>query len=540
MSTITPAVPGGFRRVLVLATLIALIATAVVSATTPQKAQGFPSEAFCSNNQDPAGDASYEGFLSAEEVGSTLRQIERSSNGEVEVEVAGHSNQGREIWSTRVGHGDTVVLVESQIHGNEKHGTRALLNMVRTLGNNSARSKQVRDEITFVAIPNLNMDGGEVPRRQNVMPWSDVMAMHPQLPNQPRAWYYSNGAGGFDVNRDFNPDLAYEPVAGDLPGTSSGVGFYLTPEARTVRDVYRSLEDEFGRVDFFVDLHGQATCYGHGLSNEVVIDGPSSAAGAYQATHATFGPAVTTEGFSGDVVGVNDGSAQPTRGCGPLVDFPDGAIALVDRGTCTFVQKVTNAQAAGAVAVIIANDTAAAPTPLSGTGPDITIPSVMISQFDGNRIKAGLPARGTVLDNPESGFYSPLSISGRFITDPTAHGDWPNFDDDASRRLNVAVYDALQGNGNSPFGRVTAYPQPPSTDIPGTALGSFALRGSAVILFETSSQTQALGPKRAGMLTRQVEIGLTGMIDTITDGTFGDIDPDRYYNIPLRVNSPVQ
>lgn len=323
--------------------------------------------------------------------------------------MASHSNQGRPIWSARVGDGDTVVLVQSQIHGNEPHGTIALINTLNELGNNSARSQRIREEITLVAIPRLNQDGGEVPRRQNLMSWDDIIALHPQLqgvPPNPGAWYHSNSIGGtiggMDVNRDFNPDLNYEPVASDLPGTSDSVGFYLSPEARTVRDVYKSLEQEFGLVDVFVDLHGQAVCYGHGLSNEVVVDAPSSAAGRYQATHANFGPPVTKEGFSGAIVEVNDGSANPTRACQPLVGFPEGAIALVDRGTCTFVQKVTNAQNAGAVAVIIVNDTDAAPTALTGTAPDITIPSAMISRFDGQRIRAGLPATGTLLDNPDS------------------------------------------------------------------------------------------------------------------------------------------
>ena len=36
------------------------------------------------------------------------------------------------------------------------------------------------------------------------------MALH-GLADQPRAWYYSNNAQGFDVNRDFNPDLDYVP-----------------------------------------------------------------------------------------------------------------------------------------------------------------------------------------------------------------------------------------------------------------------------------------------------------------------------------------
>jgi hypothetical protein len=472
------------------------------------------------------------------QVGNALRQIERTSQGRVAVEVVGHTNLGREIWAARVGHGDQVMLVQSNIHGNEQHGTRGLLNLAETLGGSSARAAQMREAITLIGIPMLNADGAAIPRRQNVMPWSDVMALHPQLADQPRAWYYSNGQQGFDVNRDFNPDLDYEPSSADLPGSSTGKGFYITPEARTVREVYRGLEAEFGRVDVFVDLHGQAACYGNGLPAEVTIDSPSTAAGTYKAAGATFGADPTDEGLAGDVVLVSDGSATPTLGCGPLIGFPAGAIALVDRGTCPFVQKASNAQAAGAAAVIVVNNEAGDPTTLTGSDPSITIPVVHVSQADGNTIKAGLPATGGISHDPESDFYTPLSISGRFITDPTAHGSWPNFDDDASRRATIAVYDALQDKGGSPYGKVTLYPQPPSTNIPGTALGSFGLRGSATVLFEQSGQTQQVGLKRIGMLSKQAEVGLTGIVDAIADGTFDDIDPDRYSDIPIRVNSP--
>ena len=49
--------------------------------------------------------------------------------------------------------------------------------------------------------------------------------------------------------------------SGSSAGTSAGTGWYITPEAQTVRDVYRELEQEFGTVDVFVDLHNQGPCY---------------------------------------------------------------------------------------------------------------------------------------------------------------------------------------------------------------------------------------------------------------------------------------
>ena len=146
-----------------------------------------------------------------------------------------------------------------------------------------------------------------------------------------------------------------------------------------------------------------------GLPNLVTVDPPSTAAGGYQASGAAFGPAPTAGGLSGAIELVNAGpspdfpAAQPSEGCGPFVGFPAGAIALVDRGTCGFVVKTANAQAAGAAAVIVANNAPGAPITMGGTDPSITIPSVMVSQADGSTIKAGLPATGSVSRNPVFG-----------------------------------------------------------------------------------------------------------------------------------------
>lgn len=142
---------------------------------------------------------------------------------------------------------------------------------------------------------------------------------------------------------------------------------------------------------------GSTTTFG--LQNEVVVNG----VGEFGAGWARYGPPATNAGASGQIVLVSDGSALPTQGCGALVGFPAGAIALVDRGTCTFQQKTQNAQAAGASAVILAdNTTSTTPPVLSGSfvnAPE-TIPTVSVTQADGAAIKAALPASGTVRKDP--------------------------------------------------------------------------------------------------------------------------------------------
>jgi hypothetical protein len=74
-----------------------------------------------------------------------------------------------------------------------------------------------------------------------------------------------------------------------------------------------------------------------------------------------------------------------------------GKIALVTRGTCGFVVKVKNAQNAGAIAVVVADNAAGAPPAgLGGADPTITIPAVRITITDAAAIKAQLTGGATV------------------------------------------------------------------------------------------------------------------------------------------------
>ncbi|KZR59526.1 M14 family zinc carboxypeptidase [Pseudobacillus badius] len=357
---------------------------------------------------------SIDGFINYEELGQKLQQIQKSSQGNVKVETAGYTNQGREIYKVSTGHGKKVVLIQSEIHGNEKTGTVALLNMLQSLGSSQSKeAKKILDELTIVAIPMMNADGSELNRRANDMDWAEVTAKFPQLAHVKPAWNYYSSPGswnydknpGFDVNRDFHPDLNYVPKAEDFPGTSNAYGWYITPEAQTVRDVYKDLKAQFGKVDVFVDLHHQ--------------------------------------GF-------------------PYVEGTD------DRVT--------------------------------------------------------------------------MSISGKFVTNPNspggekyaAYADQYNYD--FSRQLNVAVYNALQAKGSSVFTNISLYDQ--NIDLPGTALGSFALNGSGTVLFEVSGQTQNFGQKQRGQLVKTVETGLMGIINGVADGSVHQLNPDDYQNIPLSVRTP--
>ena len=137
---------------------------------------------------------------------------------------------------------------------------------------------------------------------------------------------------------------------------------------------------------------------------EVTVNAPSPAAGQYASVPAAFGPSTPLNGMAGDLVLVHSSTGTPSQGCGPLVGFPAGAIAFVDRGgaNCNYVTKVSNAQNAGASAVVVINNVGSAPIAMTGSGSGITIPSVMVSLADGNAIKAGLPASGRLASMPFS------------------------------------------------------------------------------------------------------------------------------------------
>jgi hypothetical protein len=119
------------------------------------------------------------------------------------------------------------------------------------------------------------------------------------------------------------------------------------------------------------------------------IAAPASIAKELAIGTASFGPEANAANFTGEVVlGVSEGGS--TTACTPILSDVAGKIALVDRGDCTFVEKAAIAQAAGARAVLIANN-AAGVIGMSGADPNVTIPALMISQDDGETIKEQLP-----------------------------------------------------------------------------------------------------------------------------------------------------
>lgn len=120
------------------------------------------------------------------------------------------------------------------------------------------------------------------------------------------------------------------------------------------------------------------------------VNSPASVAGTYGIELAGFGPLLPSTPITEDLVLVQDDAAPASDGCEDLVNASAiaGKIAVVDRGTCTFVSKVLQLQDAGALAVVVINNVGGAPITMGGSDDgEIDIPAVMVSMADGQLLK---------------------------------------------------------------------------------------------------------------------------------------------------------
>jgi subtilisin family serine protease len=142
-----------------------------------------------------------------------------------------------------------------------------------------------------------------------------------------------------------------------------------------------------------------------GIYNAVHVNSPLSISGYYSVTDATFGPSLSA---TGPITGTLYYPATDQDGCNTYSDGNiSGKILLIDRGTCVFVIKVKNAQDAGAIAVLVANNQAGIPG-MGGTDATINIPSQATTQQTGNMLKTSL-ASNTVTVTMSAAFRNMIT-----------------------------------------------------------------------------------------------------------------------------------
>jgi Zinc carboxypeptidase len=199
------------------------------------------------------------------DLGPKLEQIAARSKGRMAVEVVGRSATGWPIHLARFGDpgaGRLPVLIQTQIHGGEPLGTEVVLHLMQTLATSSHPTVlDILDRLAVWFIPRLNMDGADfrnadgflLQRRQNTQAWTPTE--WGLAPATPAPWYLPRSlrVPGYDINRDFHPDLTFRLRPGDeglLPGRSELPGFFVTPEARTSAAVFQRMQPAV-----FIDHH---------------------------------------------------------------------------------------------------------------------------------------------------------------------------------------------------------------------------------------------------------------------------------------------
>ena len=158
--------------------------------------------------------------------------------------------------------------------------------------------------------------------------------------------------------------------------------------------------------------------------SQLTVLTPEDLAGNRRTGRANFGPDITEVPVTAALAIARDSTDQPTRGCFALVNPEEvaGKIVLIDRGDCTFQQKVYNAEQAGAVGVIICNpentilNMAAAGN--AGELP-VTIPSVLTTERDCTPLKQVMATGGTVTASLQDNDARP--VDGAFDNGVIAH-----------------------------------------------------------------------------------------------------------------------
>lgn len=193
---------------------------------------------------------------------------------------------------------------------------------------------------------------------------------------------FNEEAGNFQRNnygRGGEGNDAILAEAQDGSGTNNAF-FFFAPEGAP------------GRMEMFLWLSSG--------TNSITVDAPSSLAGALSVGGASYGPTSWDAPITGNLAVAIDETEQPTLVCGSVAnpDEINGSIALIRRGDCFFEEKTLNAQAAGAIAVIICNPENDLFTMGGGVDDDEpTIPSVMLRESDCAPLRVAIAAGDSVI-----------------------------------------------------------------------------------------------------------------------------------------------
>ncbi|XXM71356.1 M14 family zinc carboxypeptidase [Lysinibacillus sphaericus] len=251
----------------------------LVSQSTYANPQSTPNGPYVEIEQN----VSLSSLMTNAELQKKLHQLESTSHGKMKLDVAGYSNNGNPLYVAKYGDNDPNkkrVLIYTQIHGNEVLGTEAAMDIMQKFNSGDQKINDILDEVSVWIMPRVNPDGTMTefdgqwnPVRYNHQTWNPEELGMPAETKAP--WYYSlgyeraqanngsifYGIPGYDLNRDFSPNLDFdindadkeklaEVLNSKAGNNSTSTGFVVSPEAKAITNVVR----EF-KPDVAIDVH---------------------------------------------------------------------------------------------------------------------------------------------------------------------------------------------------------------------------------------------------------------------------------------------
>ncbi|RDU38240.1 hypothetical protein DRW41_01330 [Neobacillus piezotolerans] len=186
----------------------------------------------------------------------------------------------------------------------------------------------------------------------------------------------------------------------------------------------------------------------------------------------------------------------------------EGKIAVIQRGSCTFTEKINNAASAGAVGVIVYQNSAADPIPMSTDG--ASVPAVMINLEAGNLLEEWQGDRNVTFAYPPVEYETVPNL----LSDFSSWGPTPNYTlkpDVAAPGVNI--YSSVVGGGYELY--------------QGTSMASPHVAGSAAVLLAYSKQ------EKLGWGPAEVKAALMGTARNVD----GSVLPDIEGSGPLKVGA---
>jgi hypothetical protein len=289
---------------------------------------------------------------------------------------------------------------------------------------------------------------------------------------------------------------------------------------------------------------GASTQDGELFDDGIEITAPADLADTIPMREASFTPPLTDEPIEEQLVVADDGegdngsSGGSTRdACEPLTNANelDGRVALVERGFCEFQVKIENAEAAGAVAVVVYNDSDDPIIVMNGDTDSVGIPAVMITRADGEVLVDRLAADAD--DDPfeadeelvtvrlARGIFASVPSEGNVVADFSSRG--PSLSDNNFVKPDVTApgVDILGGQtpdvANGLRGENYQY-------MSGTSQAAPMVTGVAALLKEAHPGWSPSAIKSALMTTTYIEVVRTdGEAADAFDMGAGHVDPNR-------------